>query len=212
MSNSTYVDALIKLIHTSKGRGYVAKEDIPKDTIIIRDKPMFSITTKAVLSELFQLLYNMILSPYKTQYIKELYPNDILALPKDFRETILSEFGNLRNTSHPLARKIHRYLSNNLTQDQLVLYAAKYQCNAFNFNDRPVILFMGTIMNHSCDYNVTFTPNPEGTEMWFRTTRDVKKGEELTDHYIDVLLPYETRQQMLLNRYGFVCNCSKCMD
>ncbi|KAK8243719.1 hypothetical protein HDK90DRAFT_447532 [Phyllosticta capitalensis] len=62
--------------------------------------------------------------------------------------------------------------------------------------------------NHSCDPN-TFVVF-DGPQIFFRALKPIAKDEEILVSYIDEANPFQYRQKELLERYHFVCNCSKC--
>ena len=65
------------------------------------------------------------------------------------------------------------------------------------------------MLNHSCDPNTEFYP--EADMMVFKTTKLIKRGEEITDSYInDLSMDRDFRQTYLLDHYGFVCQCIRC--
>eukprot|EP00750_Incisomonas_marina_P004306 INCI13458.19.p1 GENE.INCI13458.19~~INCI13458.19.p1 ORF type:complete len:619 (+),score=94.61 INCI13458.19:1695-3551(+) len=74
-------------------------------------------------------------------------------------------------------------------------------------------------MNHSCEPNVKvlFSAQQEMPRTSSRPARasvvalrPIKAGEELCFSYIDSSLPASSRQQLLLDRYGFQCACLRC--
>ena len=71
---------------------------------------------------------------------------------------------------------------------------------------------IGSIFNHSCNPN-TCRINC-GRKTIIIATRNIKKGEEVTDiysmHYSEV--PKETRQDWLLKNFFFNCNCQACSN
>lgn len=67
---------------------------------------------------------------------------------------------------------------------------------------------IGAIMNHSCQPSVTWMPFPGWLAV--RTPRHLPSGSELTDTYIDVRQPFESRRQRLQEGWGFHCCCSRC--
>ena len=82
-------------------------------------------------------------------------------------------------------------------------------CNAFDFGKYgPAILFNGALLNHSCDPNVIF--KQENKYMIFKTIKDINKGEELCNNYIDITLPKKRRLSILKSQYGFTCTCNRC--
>eukprot|EP00966_Prymnesium_polylepis_P137571 3179396-Prymnesium_polylepis.1 len=65
-------------------------------------------------------------------------------------------------------------------------------------------------MNHSCDGNVEYSWG-ETCEVTITASRDIASGEELSIHYIDPCLPVAARRRQLLEGYGFVCDCRRCV-
>ncbi|TCD66925.1 hypothetical protein EIP91_000764 [Steccherinum ochraceum] len=84
-------------------------------------------------------------------------------------------------------------------------------CCSGRVADREGVFVISARINHSC------TPNVNGSWIdWVqqieqRATRDIKKGEELCRAYIDVLLPKEERQKVLMDKYWFKCKCESCI-
>jgi SET and MYND domain-containing protein len=64
------------------------------------------------------------------------------------------------------------------------------------------------LANHSCDPNAYVVMN--GTELSFRTLKDIAAGEEVFVSYIDDTDAYQFRQKQLEKRYYFTCKCTKC--
>jgi SET domain-containing protein len=80
--------------------------------------------------------------------------------------------------------------------------------NWFTYDDKAVILFYGTKLNHSCNPNIKYMK--EGNVMVFRTKRPIQPGEELFDSYINCQMCKADRQSKLKRCYGFDCQCDKC--
>uniref|UniRef100_A0A6B2LJX5 SET domain-containing protein n=1 Tax=Arcella intermedia TaxID=1963864 RepID=A0A6B2LJX5_9EUKA len=73
-------------------------------------------------------------------------------------------------------------------------------------------LFWGySFMNHSCEPNVIGNTTPGYTKTW-RALRDIKEGEEILTNYVDLKLPYDQRNNILLEEYGFQCQCNRCVN
>eukprot|EP00002_Diphylleia_rotans_P003098 TRINITY_DN12089_c0_g1_i1.p1 TRINITY_DN12089_c0_g1~~TRINITY_DN12089_c0_g1_i1.p1 ORF type:complete len:543 (-),score=82.89 TRINITY_DN12089_c0_g1_i1:143-1771(-) len=70
----------------------------------------------------------------------------------------------------------------------------------------------GALLNHSCWPNcVVMYEGPELIQT-IRTLRKVSVGEELCHSYLDLAANRAQRQTSLLERYGFVCTCLRCMQ
>ena len=112
--------------------------------------------------------------------------------------------------------KMYKYLVENYTNDELLLFVAKYLCNVFEFDEKPIILLQSTYFNHSCYPNVIFgsheSHGSDKQEMIFITCRDVYMNEELTINYIDITPNRKQRNIKLLEQYGFNCNCERCVE
>lgn len=189
-----------------KGYGYIATEDIPKGTIIIKEKPAFQINDKNIVSDILQLLYEILKCSDKSKRkrFKSLMPYE---LPNNnINSNELFNILKMLKITHP---HIYSFLTN-IKKEKLLLYCAKYACNAFDFDGKPVILFNGTVLNHSCLPNVIF--GKVGEFMVFETVRHINKGEELCDSYIDITDSKINRLNKLKSQYGFTCTCCRCKN
>lgn len=189
-----------------KGWGYLADQDLPKGTVIFREKPDFRIPEgELVVCDMLQLVYQVLTCPdkKKKRKYKSLVPDNLDHYKIDQAE-ILSSLELLRGK----VDRVYQYL-NQVRKEKLFLYCAKYMCNAFEFNDLPVILFNGTMLNHSCLPNIMF--GPDGEYMVFEAYREIKKGEELCDSYVDISESRNKRKARLKSQYGFDCVCVRCI-
>jgi hypothetical protein len=191
----------------NKGAGLIVIENIPKNTIIIKEKPgaFISYENKSESShnDMYRMIYKIFYqSPNETvlKFLK-LTPHilDLYCLPYAFYK---SEIVTIQN------KKIRNTLLSIESKD-LRLYCAKYCRNAFRFLNGSALLFNGTLNNHSCYPNVSFKES-DGY-MIFKTIRDIRKGEELYISYINTTnMNTKERQNHLLKNYGFICECIKC--
>ena len=67
-----------------------------------------------------------------------------------------------------------------------------------------------TLLNHSCRPNCLNCFR--GLEVLLVANRDIKRGEELTINYIDVIKPVWERRAMLEEKSHFVCACERCLE
>jgi hypothetical protein len=188
------------LLFTNKqseyGLGAFANVNIPSNTIILKEKP-----------------YNLD-HPYDETYIymliKSFLSNKIYS--KQFLSLVPIKLDLKDNTfiSYDLLKDGHEKYLPQLTKDQMVLYYMKLKRNMFKFDNSPGICFVGTRINHSCDPNVTYYKDND--VLIFKTIKQINKDEELFESYINYDLPKSERQKLLLERYGFVCNCNRCMS
>ena len=66
-------------------------------------------------------------------------------------------------------------------------------------------------INHSCCPNAAYFFKPDGTVI-VRSMRVIRPGEQLTISYTDLLQTLDERQQSLMQRYAFACDCARCVD
>lgn len=67
-----------------------------------------------------------------------------------------------------------------------------------------------SLFNHSCVPNCVAIFS--GTKLLIHATEEIKKGDEFTISYTELLCPSYQRKEDLKNRYMFECSCSKCLS
>lgn len=189
-----------------KGIGMIALTDIPANTLIMKEVPISVVKiNNQTVSDIFQILYDVLSDPNKKSLFEKFLPNSINEF-EPHRNNLMKEFHKLKKSR---LNNIYQFINNNFTNDEILLYSAKYMCNAFEFNDGSAILINGAKFNHSCIPNVIFVSDEN--YMYFYTIRDIKTGEELTDNYVDIMSNTKTRKKRLYNQYGFDCQCERCI-
>ena len=74
-----------------------------------------------------------------------------------------------------------------------------------------------TLINHSCDPNVDFkvqlnSDNDSPISLSFHSLKKIKKDDQLFTSYLpSPKMKYDQRQKYLLDNWGFVCQCKKCI-
>lgn len=197
-----HISKLIKLEKNDKRYGYYAIKAIPKHSIILVEKAVLDLYNEPKFYEMFQILYKI----FHNKKLKERFCN---LLPDNAINNKLFTYDDLKIDLETLCKnsKIRDYLLK-IAPEELELYCLKYLRNGFG-TEEPLILFHGAMFNHSCIPNVLFIQ--KGNIMYFITTRDIKEKEELFDSYIDLPLNKKDRRERLLNQYGFICLCERCM-
>lgn len=188
----------------NKGYGFIALNEIPVNTIILIEKPVIEISNHNTKIEMFQLLYEIFMKDKKIiQKFMNLFP--IIFNHKYHQNgNILEQYKILKNVNP----KLYEFFKINFNIEEILHMCSKYICNAFMFNKKPTILFQGSIFNHSCLPNVIF--GEKENKIFFSTVRNIKKGEELCDNYIDIIRSKNKRQDILLKQYDFSCECERC--
>jgi hypothetical protein len=73
---------------------------------------------------------------------------------------------------------------------------------------------MASMMNHSCAPNSSHyfeCGNKRLPKIIIRATCDIEEGEEICYPYVPLFDSTASRRESLLNSYGFVCSCSRCL-
>lgn len=188
---------MYKVVQDSeKGRAVVATKFIPAGTVVLKERPFL------ICEDVYDGLYSIIedteslrkyngMTPFKLDKYVISY-NDILeeiaTLPEYMRDTFL-----------------------NMPPQKLRLMVAKFYRNAFSYTDTPsALLEVGSLLNHSCDNNVDFCVDRDGSFV-FTANRDIPVGTELCDTYLATYTSTKKRKGALLSQYGFQCGCVKCV-
>lgn len=184
------------------GFGYLATENIKKNTIVIREKPLF-LLEKSSVSDIFEML-NLIIRADNNKIDKYLELTPHILPSSILNESIQTELNIFKRKSDQL----YNFITSKLEYDDILIWCHKYIRNAFLVKDKVMILEKGTVFNHSCIPNVIF--GMRGGQVIFITTRDILKGEQLFDTYIDITDTRRKRRDRLSKQYGFDCQCDRC--
>jgi len=71
------------------------------------------------------------------------------------------------------------------------------------------LFLLGALINHSCAPNLSKVLLDDW--VFLRAARDIANGEEVTQFYCDIRMPVKMRQRELLDLFGFLCDCPRCM-
>ena len=199
----SYLDKRVKKsVILNKGFGMIATDHIKRGTVLIKDIP-FTIQQHKIYSEIFQLIYCVVNDKNKVEKFMKLQPKSLDGYQLD-KNKIENELKKVKENDID----IYNFFVSNYIFDELLLMCAKYMSNAFDFNGKPCFLFTGTLLNHSCLPNVIFG-HKDGM-MVFITSKNINKGEEICDNYVDITSPKKDRRKHLSDQYGFECCCERC--
>lgn len=196
------VNPLIEIKHDRITDQYkvIAKDHIKKGDVILKEVPRYHLYGEQNNDPAIQIIIKMI---YGRE--NELYPRNISDITKE-------QIKRCKIIRKYLDNKLQKQLKN-IDDVTFTQYYLKYLYNAFTMYEcGPVILILGARLNHSCDPNTEFYADHKSGMFIFKTTKNIKPGEEITDSYIpDPLeMKYENRQIYFEEHYGFVCNCDRC--
>ncbi|CAO3610913.1 unnamed protein product [Cunninghamella echinulata] len=109
--------------------------------------------------------------------------------------------------NQPLPDKLLNDLFND--EDTFLNYLGKFNIN----NQNGGMYLIHSHINHDCYPNVSIdysTTNQSQYKLMVRAVRDIKKGEQLFESYVNPRWNKETRQNYLSKSYLFDCKCNRC--
>jgi len=188
-----FISDKIKIIENTDYYKIIAIKDIKKDEELIIEYSEFNLFGLEVVNREKQIL-KLYIENMNDPIIKELYPrtNDYTKtkLIKDIYIIIKSD------------KKFKKFDKNTIE-----LSIAKYIFNAFEGYDYgPLTLPIIAKINHSCKPNVKFRFNRNTGSMHLYAIRDIKKGEEILNSYLENK-KINIHKEYLQEHYGFICNC-----
>lgn len=191
----TYISDKIKICKNLDYYKIIVLENIIKDDVIIIEYPKYNLYGMEMINREKQILKIYIDNINNNdQIIKDLYPRTF-----QYKKT-------------KLIKSIYKLIKDDIKfnvydKDLIDLCIAKYIFNAFEGYDfGPLTLPIIAKINHSCQPNVKFNFNRETGSMYLYAKRDIKKGEELFNSYLENK-KIESHKEYLQEHYGFVCNC-----
>lgn len=206
------------------GRGYVAKTDIPRGTVVHREDAVASIgylkytpsemfATKHTITDeypvkdaTFQLTYRLLQCGFREKDTKEKF---VCVTPE--------EYGYGKDTYDPMVHQLVRLVPDVTREDVDVVHGAVLR-NFYNLTTRLSSMDYGaaffteaSYFNHSCEPNaVRFTI---GDTIYIVTTKDVTAGDDVCISYIQVnhkIRDTESYSENLEQRLGCRCKCKRC--
>ncbi|KDD75917.1 hypothetical protein H632_c438p1 [Helicosporidium sp. ATCC 50920] len=100
-----------------------------------------------------------------------------------------------------------------VTLDWVAKALSRMHINTFRVDTLPLFAFESWTEEEAEPASALepFFPN-NNAEMALRATRDVVPGEQLTICYVDETASRDVRRALLLENYGFECQCPRCVD
>eukprot|EP01117_Protostelium_nocturnum_P018311 TRINITY_DN7634_c0_g1_i5.p1 TRINITY_DN7634_c0_g1~~TRINITY_DN7634_c0_g1_i5.p1 ORF type:complete len:250 (+),score=62.88 TRINITY_DN7634_c0_g1_i5:590-1339(+) len=127
-----------------------------------------------------------------------------------FREDILNDHPEAKEAfDEKWYKRIIGILSLNLFKVRIPHLNKDLQ-PSFEMDAGKSLYFLSSMYNHSCIPNVSPSFTGANSKLEMISNTKIEKDDELFISYIDSTLPYEERKELLLEAYGFECNCAKC--
>lgn len=176
---------------SGKGHGLVARRQVLPGEVIIRERPLLTVTTPHTAKTLAKFVAEL---RQKVRALDEKKQEEFFSLSvgrpelctRDRGETVM--MGIFQCSSIPV-REMDKLKGRDLG-------SALYTTSAR--------------LNHSCKPNVAWCVNSEKKMLEVRAARTIEAGEELSVCYIDPVNMAEDRRKLLMARYNFQCKCEVC--
>jgi hypothetical protein len=172
-------------VHASpgKGLGVFAVHDLEVGSIVMRETPIITIK--------------------RPNFIKGTgYPMTAVS------QLVRSEFAllSLREQEEVMSLTYH---ATDAEKERTDILGLIFRSNAYKTGEDIGLFPKIARINHSCRPNTSYYWNAKLNKRIVYANRKIKKGEELFDSYISLLLTHEERQKRL-DTYGFTCSCEAC--
>lgn len=194
----------IKLIE-GQGRGLVTTQDVVAGQVLIVAHA-FSVgncstlipNTLESVRDATPRLRDQFLSLYDGGNGGELPPSDLFCADVPCPDPYVARISRVRA---PRIRKIVELNSQDLT-DLHTCIGGK--------GDHMCLWLLPSFMNHSCEPSA-FVIHAGTDVAIFKAARDLRRGDEVTDTYVNLLEPMLQRQEGLVTQKGFRCTCARCV-
>ena len=196
-----------------KGLVLLAKEEIPKGTMIIASKAIEYVPKNN--DNLIKIYYQ------KEEYQKKLITKIIEKMnycKEDIPE--IYELYDKTNSELSLEERKQNYYKNlskksiDIPEKNLSgIFSNAIATKLYLFDELDLLLgifYYPSFMSHSCIPNTKILGI--GNFIFIFTERLIKKNEEITTSYIDCNEEYNKRQEKLKKFYGFECQCELCLS
>lgn len=198
-----YISNKIQFIDDDNYSKVIALDNIKKDENIIIEYSNINLFGEKLDNRELKIL---------KKYLENKNNNDIIKLyPRNntyIKTNMIKSLHNLIKSIKNIDNKLYNYLIQ-FSKSELEFYFAKYIYNAFEGNDYgPLTLPCIARLNHSCKPNVKFTFNRDNCCMYVNSIRNIKKGEEIFDSYLENK-NIKNHTTYLYEHYGFNCECSQ---
>lgn len=199
LKSTEFISTKIKFITNDSYHKVIAIENIKEGEIILIEYPKINLFGEEEIDKGLQLTKKYIELNESTLYPRYI---DINNFPRT--NLIKNVHKIIKNSDKKLQQFYEKY-----TKTEIEFYYAKYIFNAFEGNKYgPLTLPLTAKFNHSCNSNITFNFDKITGTMIIKTTKFIKRGEELYDSYLmNKNIRNESHKEYLFDHYGFYCDC-----
>ena len=196
-----YISNKIYLINIDNNYNKViAKSYIKKDELMIIEYPIINLFGECIDNRELKILQKYIENK-DTNFIRNLYPRTKL-----YKKTVMIKLIHNLIKNAKSDKKLYNYFQS-FSKEDIEFYFAKYLYNAFEGSEfGPLTLPFIAKLNHSCVPNVRFSFNKNDGCMYVYSNRDITKGEEILDSYLENK-KIKNHKIYLQEHYGFSCKC-----
>lgn len=201
LSEINFVSYKINFINQNDYNKVICNQNIKKDEILLIESSKFNLFGFDSDFRELKILKKYIENKNHLD-IENLYPRNNNFIRNDMINSVHKIIKSIKNKDKNLYNFLIEY-----PKEELEYYFAKYIFNGFEGNEYgPLTLPNIAKINHSCKPNVNFTFNKNDGNMYVKAIRNIKKGEEIFDSYLENK-NISNHKIYLKEHYGFVCDC-----
>jgi hypothetical protein len=201
LSYKNYISEKIQFHNQNDYNKVVSNQNIKKDEILIIESSQFNLFGFDLDFRELNILKKYIENKNNPDIIN-LYPRNYNYVKTDLIKSVHKIIKSIRNSD----KNLYNFLID-FSKEELELYFAKYIFNGFEgYEYGPLTLPNIAKLNHSCNPNVRFNFNKNDGCMYVKSIRNIKKGEEIFDSYLENK-QITNHKIYLKEHYGFVCEC-----
>ena len=180
LSEINFISNKINFINHDDYNKVVSNQNIKKDEILLIESSKFNLFGFDSENRELKILKIYIINKDHPD-IKNLYPRNNNFIKTDMIYSIHKIIKSVKYTNKDIYNFLTEY-----PKEEIEFYFAKYIYNAFEGNEfGPLTLPNIAKLNHSCKPNVKFVFNKNDGNMYVQSIRNIKKGEEIFDSYLE---------------------------
>ncbi|KAA8892875.1 hypothetical protein FN846DRAFT_608802 [Sphaerosporella brunnea] len=163
-----------------KGIGILATSPIPSGSLIIAEAPLFTIPSD--------------------------FGGRFMAITRDLESYILTAISRLSKPQQKAFLSLH-----SAQAPELPPFLSIIATNSFALDTTIAGIFdLCSRFNHSCVPNAGYRWNKDAQKLEVRAHEEIQEGEEIVLSYLNDDMSRAARQESLLRRYRFQCQCPAC--
>lgn len=197
-------------VTTDKGRGLFATRDIRRGECILAERPLLVAPVRFLPSPLGEIPRNVLAEKALLQCLYWLEQEDRKELLNLHNCKPTTECGPIFGIVRTNGMGADFGASKVCQEYSCVGLKASMANHRYAFLFSALTRFCEPHSANSCSPNADHNIDVSDPLIMMHAVRDIKKGDEITTHYLDPILPRAQRMGSLRREFGFTCSCPVC--